>query len=315
MSDSVKATGMAGEATKIGIVGSGTIGLSFAALHLMKNPSCTISIYDTRPDLQSYVKEHLPKYLVDYDQTDAFLRLSFASQLYDAVHDASIVQEQGPENADFKIGIWAEIEKLAPRNALLWSSTSGIPASVQSRDMQDKSRLIVVHPFNPPHIMPLVEVVPSPQTAADVVERTLEFWRALGRTPVLVKKECTGFVANRLSFALFREACSLVAQDVVSVEDLDAIVTASMGPRWTVAGPFKAYHAGGGEGGLTSFMEKIGGSVQNCWDASEKDLRNEKIVVGGDWQKEVCRQANESYGVINTAERDAKTKKVLAAVG
>nr|POE93414.1 l-carnitine dehydrogenase [Quercus suber] len=305
---------MAGEGAKIGIIGSGTIGLSFAALHLTKNPSCIITIYDTRADLQVYVKEHLPGYLVDFDTEHAFRRLLFASELSEAVQDASIIQEQGPENADFKIGIWAEIERLAPNDALFWSSTSGIPASVQSRDMQDKTRLIVVHPFNPPHVMPLVEVVPSPKTADAVVERTLAFWRVLGRTPVVIKKECTGFVANRLSFALFREACSLVAQDIVSVKDLDDIVTASMGPRWSVAGPFKAYHAGGGEGGLTSFMEKIGGSVQNCWEASEVDLNKEKIVVGGEWQKEVCRQADESYGVVDTAERDNKTKKVLDAV-
>ena len=130
---------------------------------------------------------------------------------------------------------------------------------------------------------------------------------------MVIKKECTGFVANRLAFALFREASSLVAQDVVSVKDLDAIVTSSMGPRWSIAGPFKAYHAGGGEGGLRSFMEKIGGTVQQCWDVSEEDVKNGNIRVGENWMEGVCEQAEEAYGVVDTKERDSKTRKVLAA--
>lgn len=162
--------------------------------------------------------------------------------------------------------------------------------------------------------MPLIEVVPSPQTSQDVLRRTLQYWRALSRTPVVLKKECTGFVANRLAFALLREACSLVAQGVASVEDVDDIVTSSMGPRWSVAGPFKSYHAGGGEGGLKGFLEKIGGTVQGCWEASEEDVRNGAIVIGGQWQDEILRQAGESYGLVDTKERDAKTRKVFEAV-
>jgi 3-hydroxyacyl-CoA dehydrogenase len=305
----------ANECTNITIIGSGTIGLSFAALHLTKNSTCRVTVFDTRPDLREYVRSHLPGYLLDVDQEDCMSRLTFADKLEDAATNATIVQEQGPEKQEFKISIWPQIERYAPAQALFWSSTSGIPASIQSQDMRDKTRLIVVHPFNPPHIMPLLEVVPSPQTNKNVVDRTLEYWRGLGRTPVVVKKECTGFVANRLSFALYREACSLVANGVVDVEDLDDIVTASMGPRWAVAGPFKAYHAGGGEGGLTSFMEKIGGTVQQSWEASEKDVKEAEIVVGGPWQADVCRQADEAYGVVDTTERDTKTKKVLEAVG
>lgn len=299
---------------KIAIVGAGTIGLSFAALHLMKNPDCTVTVYDTSPDLKQYMEAKLPEFLVDADVKECTQRVSAADSLAKAVSDADIVQEQGPENASFKRTTWPQIEQHASQDALFWSSTSGIPASEQSKDMKDQSRLVVVHPYNPPHIMPLLEVVPSPATSQAVIDRTLEYWRRLGRVPVLIRKECTGFVANRLAFALFREACSLVAQGVVGVEDLDAVVQASMGPRWTVAGPFKSYHAGGGEGGLTSFMDKIGGTVQECWDASDKDVKSGHIVVGEKWQQDVCRQTDEAYGVVNTAERDLKTKAVLKAV-
>jgi hypothetical protein len=108
----------------------------------------------------------------------------------------------------------------------------------------------------------------------------------------------------------------LVAQGVVGVEDLDEIVRTSMGPRWTVAGPFKAYHAGGGEGGLRNFLDKdkIGGTVEKCWSASDEDVQKGNIRVGEKWQDDVCRQAHEAYGVVDIAERDAKTRKVLDAV-
>ena len=182
--------------------------------------------------------------------------------------------------------------------------------------MKDKSRLLVVHPYNPPHIMPLLEIVPGEKTSTAAINKTLKYWRSLGRTPVVIKKECTGFVANRLAFALFREACSLVAQDVVSVKDLDAIVTSSMGPRWSIAGPFKSYHAGGGDGGMEAFMQKIGGTVQKCWDASEDDYDKYDIEAGkGEaWEQKLIQQCKEAFGNVDTHERDARTKLVLQAV-
>jgi len=161
--------------------------------------------------------------------------------------------------------------------------------------------------------MTLLEVVPSPSTDSAVVERTMAYWRSVGRSPVVLRKETTGFVANRLAFALFREAISLVNDGVVSVEDLDAIVETSMGPRWAVNGPFKSYHAGGGPGGLAAFMENIGGTVRDCWKAGEEI----KVGPGGieeGWEESICRQAEEAYGLVDTKERDAITKDVLAAV-
>lgn len=163
--------------------------------------------------------------------------------------------------------------------------------------------------------MPLIEIVPSPRTPRDLISAAENFWKEeIGMKTVVVKKEVPGFVANRLAFALLREACSLVASGVVSVEEVDDVVTGSMGPRWAVSGPFKAYHAGGGEGGLKGFMEKIGGTVQSCWEAGEEDVRKGNVVVGGAWQEGVCKQAEEAYGRVDTGERDRKTRKVLEAV-
>jgi len=146
------------DASRITLIGAGTIGLSFAALHLqyLAAPD-QLTIHDIRPDLKSYVQNNLPKYLPPHQHSlISHVRLSSSDDSFpNAVKSATIIQEQGPENAPFKISIWKQIEKYASKEVLLWSSTSGIPASVQSQEMKDKSRLLVVHPYNPPHIMPL----------------------------------------------------------------------------------------------------------------------------------------------------------------
>lgn len=296
--------------SRITLIGTGTIGLSFAAFHLahLAHPS-QLTIYDTRPDVAGYVRAELPKFFPAQSQSSSLpvdvSSINIATSLPSAVQNATIVQESGPENAPFKIKLWAEVEKHAPKDALFWSSTSGIPASHQSAMMEEPSRVLVVHPYNPPHIMPLLELVPSPETSPEVIQRTKTFWEERGRTPIVLKKEVTGFVANRLAFALLREAVHLVDQGVVSVEEVDQIVQASMGPRWAVAGPFKSYHAGGGLWGLEGFFSNIGGTVQGCWD--ELGTPN----VGGEWEERICQDAEEAYGEVDTAERDRVTRRVL----
>jgi 3-hydroxyacyl-CoA dehydrogenase len=237
-------------------------------------------------------------------------RLQILSDLRDAVQKSDIIQEQGPENISFKQKIWPEIERYASSDSLFWSSTSGIPASVQAVHMLDKRRLLVVHPYNPPHIMPLIEIVPSADTNPKVVVQTEEYWKGIGREPVVLGKETTGFVANRLAFVLLREAIHLVNEGVISVPDLDRLVESSMGPRWAVAGPFKSYHMGGGAGGLEGFMENIGRTVQACWD----DAGIER--VGDGWEQNIYRQTKDAYGEVKISqfkERDAITKEVFAA--
>jgi 3-hydroxyacyl-CoA dehydrogenase len=291
---------------KITLIGTGTIGLSFAAFHLshLLGPS-QLTIYDTRPNVGQYVEENLPKFFADDPSAAAISNVRIATSLKSAVEDAHIIQESGPENLAFKKELWANVEKHAPEHSLFWSSTSGIPASQQAQDMQDKSRLLVVHPYNPPNIMPLLELVPSPDTSEEVIQQTKEFWTGHGRVPIHIKKETTGFVANRLAFALLREAIHLVDEGVVSVGELDSIVESSMGPRWAVAGPFKSYHAGGGPAGLEGFFKNIGGTVQDCWEDSGKPN------VGDGWEKKIFKQAQDAYGTVDVVERDRLTRKVL----
>ncbi|KAA8895296.1 hypothetical protein FN846DRAFT_343554 [Sphaerosporella brunnea] len=299
----------------IALIGAGTIGLSFAALHLRSSSTCKVVLYDPRPDLDSHVLSLLPNYLPPTHESVTSLlaseRLLFAPSLEEACTPSThLVQEQGPESAEFKTDLWPKIEALVSPTCQLWTSTSGIPASVQSVGMSSPGRLLVVHPFNPPHIMPLIEVVPSPATPEALVESACEYFSRIGHRPVVIRKETTGFVANRLAFVLFREACSLVQQGVVRVEDVDKIVEASIGLRWGIKGPFASYHYGGGEGGLAGFLQNVGKTVKDVWSEGEGPIE-------GAWVEKVVGQTEEAYGAVtpqNYVERDIITRRVLEVI-
>ena len=314
----------------ITLIGAGTIGLSFVALHfkhalLPGAARLELTIHDPRPDIEEYVLKTLPAYTDAEITKKAYVAggydvifkdvqgrprsnvLVIDNDLKNAVSKASIIQEQGPENEAFKITLWPKVEQHCLPGALLWSSTSGISASIQSTNMKDRSRLIVAHPWNPPHVMPLIEVVPSSYTSPEVISRTMEFWKSMGKVPVLLQKETTGFVGNRLAFALLREAIHLVNEGVASVEDIDSVMQNSLGPRWAISGPFKSYQAGGGAGGIEAFFKNIGGTVQACWNDAGK------ANIGEGWEENIYNQTKEAYGIVDTKGRDAKTLRVLDA--
>jgi ketoreductase RED1 len=131
--------------------------------------------------------------------------------------------------------------------------------------MADRSRLVVGHPFNPPHLMPLVEVVPTPDTDPAIVNKALAFYDSLGKVALAIRKEIPGFVANRLQAAIFRESVYLVREGVVTIDELDDIVTSSLGIRWATSGPFLSFHLGGGPGGLAHFIEHLGPPMEAAW--------------------------------------------------
>ncbi|KAK2017032.1 3-hydroxyacyl-CoA dehydrogenase [Colletotrichum eremochloae] len=313
----------------VALIGLGAIGISFAALYLRYTEG-SISVYDTRPDLEAHLSSVLPGYINSHRSSLGIShlresgRLKICSSLEEACHSATIVQEQGPENLSFKRSIWPKIESSSPINAHFWSSTSGIAASLQNQDMIDKTRLLVVHPFNPPHILPLLEIVPSPTTNPKEVDFAKKFFAELGsgHRPVVIQKELPGFVGNRLAFALLREACALVQQDVVSAQDLDTIMEASLGPRWAVQGVFKSYNQGGGVAGIEAFLSNLSGTIQNIWDSSEPvsfahtNTELPQQDNDGGWEKKVVQQTIEAYGMPTPEqfqERDEKLRKVLEA--
>ncbi len=294
------------------IIGGGVIGASWAALFAANGLRVILS--DPDPEIASKATAIIDAALpaleaLGFERFDIAERVSFESDNAKAVAHAFLVQECGPERAAFKQALWKAIEIAAPTDALLCSSSSGIPASVQQAEMADKSRLVIGHPFNPPHLMPLVEVVPTPETDPEVTARAVAFYDAIGKVTRVIRKEVPGFVANRLQAAIFRESVHLVAQGVVSLDELDDIVTTSLGIRWATCGPFLSFHLGGGAGGLAHFIEHLGPPMEALWktlgqpsfDAQTKAL--------------IAKQVDASYGSCSiellAEARDAKEVAVI----
>jgi carnitine 3-dehydrogenase len=182
--------------------------------------------------------------------------------LAQALEDADLVQENAPENEELKRHLLAEIDGLLPPETIVASSTSALLRSRIVSACRHPSRHIVAHPFNPPHLMPLVEILGGDEA---VVERACRFYAALGRRPLVLRKETEGHLANRLASALFREAAHLIEQGVASVEDVDAAVSHGPGLRWAIMGPCLTYHLGGGAGGITHYLEHLGPSQARRW--------------------------------------------------
>ncbi|CAH0050283.1 unnamed protein product [Clonostachys solani] len=311
----------------ITLIGLGSIGISFAALHL-RFTNGIVKAFDPRPDLKEHLLSVLPGYLHANDPQSPPLdvanlittgRLMICDSLEDACADADIIQEQGPENISFKQKTWTAIEAAAPPHTHFWSSTSGILASAQNQSMKDRTRLLVVHPFNPPHIMPLIEIVPSPETKAEETDFARTYFETLGsgHRPVVLKKEIPGFVGNRLAFALLREAVYLVENDVVSAKDLDTVMEASLGPRWAVQGPFKSYHMGGGAGGIGHFLGNLSSTIQTVWNGlgSVNFGGQGKAEEEGAWVNKIVKQTEEAYGMPDPAMLDDRDREIRRVLG
>jgi ketoreductase RED1 len=239
------------------VIGAGAIGLSWTALFLANGLKVTIN--DPRTDVEEATLTGLEEVIptlkaLGYDVSTITDNLYFESDLNKAVKDADLIQENGPENVAFKQDLYAQIEANLKPTTLILSSSSGIPATVFTEKMKDASRVLIGHPFNPPHLIPLVEVVPGKRTSKEAIAEGVQFYTAIGKSPIVIEKEIPGFVANRLQSALFRESIYLVSQGVVSMESLDQIVSSSIGLRWAAAGPFKTFTLGGGPGGFPHFL-------------------------------------------------------------
>jgi 3-hydroxyacyl-CoA dehydrogenase len=245
---------------RIAIVGAGVIGASWAAEYLARG--FDIIATDPAPNAEANLRKYIDeawKDLMNIGRTKGASRdrLTFTTDLKEALSKADFVQENGPERPDFKIKLFAQMDEVTPVDSLIASSSSGITPSVIQSKCKRPERVLVGHPFNPPHIIPLVEVVGGTKTSPDAVEQALAFYAAIGKKPVHLKKELAGHVANRLQAALYREVMYLIQHDVLSVEDADVAVSYGPGLRWGVMGPSLQWHLGGGAGGIKHFMDHL----------------------------------------------------------
>ncbi len=264
----------------VAVIGAGTIGLSWAALFAAHGHP--VRVQDPRPGLGPEVEaavRHLTRLQPETgDAADVLARIEVVDDVEAAVAGADVVQENAPERLPLKQELFARIEAAAPERALIASSTSALMPSDLAREMRTPERLLVGHPFNPPEVLPLVEVVPGERTAPWAVETEVDFYRSVGKKPVVLHREIGGFVANRLQSTLFRECVWLVSQGVVSAAELDEIVTESIGLRWATAGPFESFHLGGGPGGMRHFLEHLGPGMARRWKVVEQPELDEATV-------------------------------------
>ncbi|HEX5371917.1 MAG TPA: 3-hydroxyacyl-CoA dehydrogenase NAD-binding domain-containing protein [Aquabacterium sp.] len=277
------------------VIGGGLIGASWAALFLAHGHR--VCVHDVAPGVEARVRQELQRIQPFMAQLGLPLdphspALSFDGDLARAVRQADVVQECGPERLAFKQSLWVSVESHCRPDALLLSSSSGITASMQSRKMASPQRMLVGHPFNPPHLIPLVEVVPGRRTSAEATERARQFYLALGKQAIVLRKEIPGFVANRIQAAVIRESVSLVRQGVVSVEDLDTAVQSSLGLRWACGGPFLSAHLGGGAGGIGAFFKQFAGGLQLLW----LHMRLRPVLLTGGAQRALAQQIEQRYG-------------------
>jgi 3-hydroxyacyl-CoA dehydrogenase len=254
---------------RIAIIGTGVIGASWAALFLAKGLEVVAT--DVAPNaeasLRQFVKAAWPALeRLGLAPGASQANLSFTPDLPAAIGTADFVQENGPERIDFKTKLYQQLDELLPADVIIASSSSGLTMSaIQSACRSHPERCVIGHPFNPPHLVPLVEIVGGAKTSEATVERAAEFYTRLGKQAVRVRKEVPGHVANRLQAALAREVYYLVAEGVVSAADVDTALSWGPGLRWGIMGNLMLNHLGGGQGGIEHFFQQFTGPMTAWW--------------------------------------------------
>ena len=255
--------------SSVTVLGAGVIGASWTALFLAAGYK--VRVYDPADSegvkLRAYIENAWPALqALEMTANGNIDNYSLHASAAEAVAGAFFIQESVPEKLDIKHHLYAEIEEALAADAIVASSASGLLVSEMQQGWKNPSRFILAPPFNPPHLIPLVELLGNDETADGVLESAEAFFRSVGKITIRVNKEVPAHVANRLQAALWREAISLVENGVASVEDVDKAIWAGPGLRWAAMGPHMLFHLGAGEGGLLEFCHRYRDSFHRWWD-------------------------------------------------
>ncbi|MEM7028870.1 MAG: 3-hydroxyacyl-CoA dehydrogenase NAD-binding domain-containing protein [Chloroflexota bacterium] len=260
----------------VGIIGGGTIGSSWAAYFLSRG----LKVHIVDPNLSNEtITDVIDQMWVGLaelglpEQADKS-QLSVTDAITSNLANVDFVQENSPERLATKQTVLAELEQVISPEIVISSSTSALLPSEIQANCQHPERVLAGHPFNPPHLVPLVEVVAGKKTTSDAVDWTMDFYQFVGRYPVHVKKEVVGHIANRLTAALYREVVHLIADGIGTVEDVDAVITQGPGLRWALMGPNTVYHLAGGQGGIQHYMDHLGYTQEMRW----QELGNPRLT-------------------------------------
>jgi 3-hydroxyacyl-CoA dehydrogenase len=302
--------------TRVAVIGTGTIGASWAAYFLSRG--LAVAAFDPSPDAPERVRrviaEAWPTLMQLGGRPEANpYAWTFHATPEEAASGADFAQESAPERLPIKQELLARIDAVLPPDVVIASSTSGLLASQLSERCSHPERIVIGHPFNPPHLIPLVEVVGGAKGSPEAVATAMAFYRAIGKHPIEIRKEVPGHLANRLQAALWREAVHLVAEGVASVADVDAAISEGPGLRWALMGPHTTFHLAGGEGGMAHFLDHLMPAVTSWWDDLGHPVVDERV------QKLLTEGVAEATGGASPAElarrRDAALVRLLQARG
>lgn len=261
------------EIRSVAVIGTGSVGSSWSALFLARG--IEVIAYDPGQDAEPRIRDFIAKAWpalrqlgLAKDEHAPLERLHFVKSPTAAARSADLVQENVPETPELKAVVLREIDAAADPAKIILSSTGGIMPSTLQASCKHPQRLVVVHPYNPPHLMPLVEVVGGRQTDPEVVDWAMEFARLLGKQPIRLNREATGHMTNRLQFALVREAVACLLDGTASARDIDAAVRYGLGPRWTLMGSLLTLHLAGGPGGMKHALDYNGAAIEAWWTPS-----------------------------------------------
>jgi carnitine 3-dehydrogenase len=294
---------------RVAAIGAGTIGASWVAMFLARGLHVAAS--DPAPGAEAFLRGFVAaawpslarlSTLPDEPPWDA---LCFHAEPEAALAGAEFVQESAPEREDMKRSLLARLDAALDPAVVIASSSSGLLMSRIQVDCRHPERCVIGHPFNPPHLVPLVEVVGGDQTAPWAIERALSFYAAIDKAPIHIRREVRGHVANRLQAALWREAVHLVAEGVASVSDIDTAISAGPGLRWALMGPHLTFHLAGGTGGIGHFLDQFAGPMTDWW----QDLGNP--VLSDDLRALLAAGVADETGTRDIAQLEARRDRFL----
>src|ERR1700731_2327179 len=294
---------------RIAIIGTGVIGASWSSLFLAKGLQVVAT--DPAPNaeaaLRKFVETAWPALKrLGLSPGASQSNLTFTVDLAQALAGADLVQENGPERIDFKQKLYGQLDELLPPDVIIASSSSGLTMSeIQKGAASHPERCVIAHPFNPPHLIPLVEIVGGAKTSKDTIERAAEFYTSIGQRTGRLNKEMPGHVANRLQAALAREVYYLVAEGVVSAADVDTRRSWGPGLRWGVMGNMMLNHLGGGPGGIEHFFQQFTGPMTAWWKTLGSPVLTPEV------QKKLIRSVHAEVGSRTIEELEAERDEVL----
>jgi carnitine 3-dehydrogenase len=307
-------TAPAGVSAKVAIVGAGTIGRGWAALCASAGWEC--ALLDTEVTVADGALAEVARRarnLVTLGRAPAetvergLRRLRMGRSLLQACGDADWIIESVNEDLKLKQRVFENLSQVVRPEAVITSSSSGLPISEIAARSRDQQRCLVAHPLNPPELIPLVEVVPGKFTAAPATESLLHWLRALGRIPITLKREVPGNAVGRISAAVWRECIDLVLAGVIDVDDIDRAVSLGPGLGWAAAGPHLTYHLGAGEEGVKTFLEQLLQSFESWWASLAKwtTLEPEQVQA-------LTGQIERAYGAKLDVIREARDRRLAA---